>query len=331
MTPEYLNILFAVYAFLWGAVWGSFLNVVIWRLPEGMSLTRPPSHCPKCQTPIKWYDNVPVLGWLWLRGKCRACSVRISIRYPAIELFVALLTLGIWMHVSAGGVLESEPIQVVLIPFFLHFFFVALLVSIAFIDLDHTIIPHELTIPGMVWGLASALMLPKTGLWMYYFPSVDIVDSAIGLVAGIGFIVIVFYGYAAATGRVGLGGGDATMLGMIGANLGWQSLLFVLLFAALQGLATAVVLFFYERIRGTEGDESAFLRGAHRPEFWDEDDDGATGSEPEAPPDDTETTDGEDGFMKLALPFGPFLALAAVEYLFIGEPILRWFTAGTYP
>ena len=387
MEPSYLMYLFAVYAFLWGAVWGSFLNVVIWRLPEGMSLSKPGSHCPACKTPIRWYDNVPILGWLRLRGRCRACDISISARYPAIELLVACLSLALWLQISGGGRLESEPIQVLLVPFLLRFYFIAILVVITFIDLDHTIIPHELTIPGMVLGVVGAVLMPKTGAWVHYFPMVDVFDSVIGLVAGFGVIALIFYGYAFVTGRVGMGGGDATMLGLIGANLGWQSLLFVMLFSALQGLAAAVLIAAWERYRGTEAgaEGSTFLKGAHRPEFWEERDaaeaaakaqnavdvaslGGAKGAEPmanqgdariedpgqsgpvsevqateadasnaappHAPEDDAQQDDAEEedeGFMKLALPYGPFLALAAVEYYFFGEPALRWFTAGAYP
>ncbi len=375
---SYLMMLFLVYAFLWGAIWGSFLNVLIWRLPTGQSLTKPPSFCPVCRHAIRWHGNVPILGWALLRGRCRDCKTHIPVRYPAVELLVAVLSALVWWQVAWDR--PGEPIQVLLVPFMLRFYFMALLVAIAFIDIDHTIIPHELTVPGMILGIVAGLLMPKTGVWVSYFPSVDVVGAAVGLFAGFGIIYLLFYSYALFTGRAGMGGGDATMLGFIGANMGWQSLLFVIFLASLQGVLAAVVLYTLDRLGGRRSGDagSAFLRGAHHPEFWSVADAAVDpiggdylapaldtpADEPDSPaasddvagapddvagaPDDSGITLGDsadlsqedragqapledEGFMKLALPFGPFLALAAIEYFFLGEPIIRWFTAGYYP
>jgi leader peptidase (prepilin peptidase)/N-methyltransferase len=338
----YLNAFLAVYAFAWGAIWGSFLNVVVYRLPRGMSLSHPPSRCPKCSTRIHARDNVPVFGWLLLKGKCRACAAPIPARYPGVELLTGLLGLALWLHL-VWHIGASAPIQVVVMQFLLHFFFVANLVAITFIDIDLTIIPHRLTFPGMAWGLLSALLSPKTGPFTSYHPSVDIVDSVIGLAAGGGVILLLFVGYRLFTGREGMGLGDATLLGMIGATLGWQSLLFVLMCSSLQALAVALLIEGFERVTG----RSVLLRGVWKDEFWESHplaSPAAPASAPsaESPPDGptgvgqsqsdvvASSEPDEEDFMKKGLPYGPFLALAAVEYLFFGARFVRWMSGGEF-
>ncbi len=363
-----LTPLFLVYAFLWGAAWGSFLNVVIWRLPRGMSLSRPASHCPECQTPIRWYDNVPIFGWLWLRGRCRACSTSISSRYPLVEALVALLSTALMAHVAAGR-LDPDTVWNVLGLFLLHFYFVLALVGIAFIDLDLTIIPHKLTIPTIVWGLVAAaiaptLRSPSTGVWLDYFPAVDWVSSMIGLLAGAAIVLLVFKGYMLLRGIAGIGGGDVWMMAAIGANLGWLAIPFVLMFASLQGTLAAVVALIIQRTRGRDpaAAGSLLIRGAHEEAYWESHpvlgtdgglseavepsapDDGS-GTPPETAAASAETVDvraetadppartpaADDGFMRMAVPFGPFLALGAIEYLFIGRFVVSWTTGGVFP
>lgn len=353
-----ISSIFAAFAFVWGAVWGSFLNVVIWRLPRGESLSSPPSRCPHCETRIRWHDNLPVAGWILLGGKCRACKASISARYPLVELLVGLLSLAVWWHVARGhlvlddaGWLDVELLKGVVVQFLVHFYFVALLVAIAFIDLDLTIIPHRLTGAGIMWGLLGALLTHKTGVWVAYFPSVDIVDALIGAVTGGGLILLVFYGYAMLRGIEGGGGGDIWMMAMIGANLGWASIPVVLMLASMQGIVVALIASVVDRSRGRDagGEGSLLIRGAYTDEYWE----GRIGGDG-APPGDARADDAgqhaeaatapdagadaptahdvsEDGLMKLAVPFGPFLALAAIEYLFVGRALLSWATAGMYP
>jgi leader peptidase (prepilin peptidase)/N-methyltransferase len=313
-TSTYLMPLLAVYAFLWGAIWGSFLNVVVYRLPRGMSLSRPGSHCPVCSTPIRWYDNLPVVGWVHLRGRCRACGTRIPARYPGVELGMACMGLALWWHVGADGRAATEPVQVLGMVFLLHFFFVFAMAAIAWIDWDLTIIPDRLTVPTMAWGLLAALLTPKTGPWIHYLPSVDIVDSVIGGVAGASLVLAVHHGYRWVTGRVGLGGGDVTMMAAIGAYLGWMSLPVVLFLASMQGLLAAGAFALIERVRPTS--DLPLLRGADRPSFWDSDSPGRPVEEPE---------DADTSFMRMAIPFGPFLALAAVEVLLFSAWLLPLF------
>ena len=370
MQPTtYIFATLAVFAFFWGAAWGSFLNVVIWRLPRQMSLVHPPSACPKCGSRIRWYDNVPVLGWLWLRGRCRDCGTRISARYPFVEALVGVLSLAVFWHVAAGrivvddfGVIDTQLLAGVGVQFIAHFYLVAVLVAVAFIDLDLTIIPHRLTFPLIAWGLAMAALTHKDGAWIVYFPSVDLVDALIGAAVGGGSIAIVFKGYAMLRGFDGGGAGDIWLLAAIGANLGWASIPIVLLLASAQGILVAVAALALERRSGKAvGEGGLLIEGAHTEAYWDRRDAefaaevaALSGEEPPAPaPTDTADTqlggsddasegaaadaapDGEPepsgSLMQLAVPFGPFLAVAAVQYLFLGRTILRWMTAGAYP
>lgn len=365
--PAAYQATFAVFAFLWGAIWGSFLNVVIWRLPRGASLSHPASHCPVCETPIRWYDNVPILGWIRLRGKCRACGTSISARYPGVEALVGVLSLGLWLH-AADGRMTAESFPQVLLVFVLHFYFMAALVAIAFIDLDLTIIPHKLSIPLIGWGLLAGLLMPKDGVWLFYFPALDVVESAIGGLLGFGLLFAVFTGYRVLRGVDGGGGGDLWLLAAIGANLGWMAIPFVLFASSFQGVLMAVVASVTGR-RRTDANESGglLIQGAHRDEYWDAhpilgehasepatggadapgaggvEDPGAGGADAPAPDgadarskdaatdSATEAVDGDDAFLQLAVPFGPFLALAAIEYIFIGRAALSWATAGLLP
>ena len=264
-----IDIILALYAVAWGAIWGSFLNVVIWRLPRGMSLSRPASHCPACKSPIRWHDNVPVVGWIMLRGRCRDCGTHISPRYPAVEALMAALSLGLWLHVAGDGRLVEGQIAVALMQFMLHFYFVFAMVAAAFIDLDLTIIPHRITFPAMAWGLLAGLLGAKAGVWAGYFPQVDVVDAALGLVAGGGVLFVVFYGYQLVRGIPGGGGGDITLLAAIGANLGWQALVFVLMAASLQGLLAAGVAAALGSKRTSAAESRGLLiEGAHTEAYW---------------------------------------------------------------
>ncbi len=294
---------FAVCVFALGAAIGSFLNVVIYRVPVGLSVVRPASRCPSCETTIKAWHNIPVLGYLLVRGKCASCGVKLSIRYPLVELAVGLLSLALF-HDLAGGLLTPEALVAegffadVLGPFVLYLVFLAGLVAITFIDLDWFVIPNAISLPAIPLGIAaSAVAGHAIGVtWQ---------DSALGAALGAGVLLAVIFGYAWATGREGMGGGDWKLLGAIGAWLGWQALVPVLLASSLQGLALAVL----------------FRRGFAVEELPPLPD--------EAPPAPAEDQAGEGkSFRHLAVPFGPFLALAAVEYLLFREEVhwllTRW-------
>ncbi len=183
----------AVVAGIFGAVIGSFLNVVAYRLPRKESLLHPPSRCPECGTPIKPYDNVPVLGWMWLRGRCRACRAPIPVRYPLVELVTGLL--------CAACVLRFGADRDVWLPLV----FVLVLVPIIFIDLDHRIIPNKITYPAAV--IAPLLVLA--------FDSDDIVEHLIAGAAAFFFLFAAAWFYPK-----GMGVGDVKLAGVMGLFLG---------------------------------------------------------------------------------------------------------------
>jgi leader peptidase (prepilin peptidase)/N-methyltransferase len=202
-----------------GLVIGSFLNVVIYRLPLGMSVAAGRSFCPSCKTQLKWYHNIPVLSYMALRGKCGFCHAHISIRYPLVELLTAACGLYLlWQyHLS--------------IPFYVFSALCCALIVIFFIDLDHQIIPDWITLPGIVAGLAASFVPGGIG----------ILQSAIGLVVGGGSLFL-----AAVIGeklfkKEAMGGGDIKMAAMLGAFLGWQKVLLLFMAAAAIGLVVSII------------------------------------------------------------------------------------------
>jgi len=279
---------FAIAIFALGAAIGSFLNVVIYRVPHKLSIVRPGSRCPACEVPIRAWHNVPIFAWLWLRGRCAACSVRISPRYPLIELAMAALSVALF-HSFSGGLLTVEAVASsgfvleVVVPFTLYLVFVAALVAVTFIDLDWFIIPDSISLPGIPLGICATAVAGHTlGLtWM---------DAMIGAAVGGGAIITLILAYGWIRGRQGMGGGDWKLLAMIGAWLGWQALPFVLLLSSLQGIL--LVLLFGR----------AFAVDELPPE---------PGEEPS--PDEPVA----EGVGQLAIPFGPFLSLAALEFLYL--------------
>lgn len=199
--------------FVFGALVGSFLNVCIHRIPGGESIAFPASHCPHCRTPIRPYDNVPILSYLLLRGRCRSCDAGIGLRYPLVELLGGgAAVAALYAHGSSAQAL-------------LIFAFLAALIVITFIDLDHQIIPDAISLPGIFVGFAAALLFGEPS-WS---------DSLIGIALGGGLLWGVAEGYARLTGREGMGGGDIKLLAMIGAFLGWRAILVTLLFGSLLG------------------------------------------------------------------------------------------------
>lgn len=203
-----------VLALLVGLAIGSFLNVCIHRIPREQSVVWPGSRCPTCAVPIAWYDNLPLLSWLRLGGRCRACHATISVRYPLIELLTAGLAA---LSVARFGVTPWAAVA---------FAFVCALVVVSVIDLDHGIIPDVISLPGILVGLAVSALVPGgVGLW----------DAFAGAVLGGGLLWAVAAGYQRAAGIEGLGLGDVKLLAMIGAFLGWQSLPAVLLVASITG------------------------------------------------------------------------------------------------
>ena len=324
------------FAFVWGSIWGSFLNVVIYRLPRGLSLVTPGSSCPSCGHMISWYENVPLVSWLLLRGRCRACGDRISRRYFFVEGLTGLLCAALFAKLAYGD-LAGEQVTAAFLPFGFFFVFICAVIAISFIDLELTLIPDILTLPTAVLGVVAAFVIPETGSYAQLHPNLTWIDSVLGALTGFGFLFAVYLGYRLLTGRVGMGGGDFTMIAMIGAFLGWRALPFVFFFASVQGLMLAILAAFWERTVGRKG--KVLLRGAHRPEFWDERQ--QEGTEPECHQVDPDSAPGEsnDGnettgnledekFGRLAVPFGPFLGLASIEFLFVGEVVEQFLFMG---
>ncbi|NOQ67545.1 MAG: prepilin peptidase [Desulfobacterales bacterium] len=208
-----------VFSLIFGATVGSFLNVVILRLPEeGASIVFPGSRCPKCLHDLKWYDNVPVISFILLKKQCRYCGVPISWQYPLVELTMALLSLALLFKF---GFTYGLPI---------YFAFTAALLVVIVIDFYHKIIPDVISLPGIVIGFACSFINPVI-TWQ---------QSGIGLLVGGGSLYAVAAGYYLFTKREGMGGGDIKLLAMIGAFLGWQSLPFVVFGSSILGAVVGI-------------------------------------------------------------------------------------------
>jgi leader peptidase (prepilin peptidase)/N-methyltransferase len=203
-----------------GAAVGSFLNVCILRIPEGLSIVSPPSRCPHCGAAIRFYDNIPVLSYLLLRGKCRDCRGRISLRYPFVEGLTAAATLLLFVKFGLTPA------------FFAVFVFACTLIVITFIDLDHQIIPHTITLSG----------IPLFSLLGVFGMGLPFADSFLGIMIGAGTLYFVAVYYEALTGREGMGGGDVNLFAMLGAFLGWKALLPILLGSSLLGAAVGLTV-----------------------------------------------------------------------------------------
>ncbi|MBW1709325.1 MAG: prepilin peptidase [Deltaproteobacteria bacterium] len=268
-----------VFIFVFGACLGSFINVVIHRLPRELSLVRPHSMCPQCGAQIAWYDNLPLLSYLILQGRCRKCGASIAPRYFIVELTVGLLTLAV--YVKFGLTLHA----------FFGLYLVLSLVAITYIDLDEMIIPDRITLPGITIGLLAAIIAPNwdlIGPWLggrliswglTNFRLISLSGSVLGLFLGGATVWLIFKLYYLVRKEEGIGGGDFTLLSMIGAFLGWRSVFVSLFFGSVIGLVVVIGMAVWRR----ELDS------------------------------------------RTRLPFGPFLSLAALVYLFFGEAILKWY------
>lgn len=273
---EYWQLTKAVFVFLFAISIGSFLNVVIARLPLRQSIVRPRSRCPKCGMEIKWYDNIPILSFLMLGGKCRRCKTSISLQYPLVELLTGTLALACYYKFGLT------------ISFFVYFAFLAALVAATFIDLPYQIIPNEITYP----------LIPLGFLASFFTGQLNWFDSLMGGVMGFSIIALIVYGYYFLTKREGMGMGDAKLLAVIGVFLGWQAIPFVLFAGSLQGVVVAVIGILTGLVKKTEP--------LPDPDEW-------TDGEPEI------VNDPQLPMRKASIAFGPFLSLAAIEFLFFGE------------
>jgi leader peptidase (prepilin peptidase) / N-methyltransferase len=242
--------------FVFGLMVGSFLNVCIHRIPQSRSIVHPGSACPACGAGIRFFDNLPVLSYILLNGRCRNCKTRISPRYPLVEILTGLLAMGVFL--KYGPTAQS----------LVYFIFVCALLTMTFIDLDHRIIPDVITLPGIPIFFAASYFIPDVSVW----------ESILGILLGGGSLLAVAWAYYLLTGKEGMGGGDIKLLAMMGAALGWKGILFTLFFSSLVGSAVGVVL-----MAATRKD------------------------------------------MKLAIPFGPFLSIGAMSWVFFGFQLFSWY------
>jgi len=228
------------FPFLFGLFVGSFLNVCIVRLPRGRSIVTPPSHCPRCQERIKWYDNIPVVSFLILRGRCRSCGLPISWRYPLVELMNGLMYL--WAYRTFGMSGDMRDLAEMAIIMVLS----SALIVITFIDLDHQIIPDVITLPGMFIGLALApfFMTALTDHLPFFLERVLSPDAAyaraflnslIGLVLGAAPLLIIGWLWEKIKHVEAMGGGDIKLMGMVGSFLGWKGAFLTIMLGAISG------------------------------------------------------------------------------------------------
>ncbi len=241
---------------IFGLIIGSFLNAVIYRLPRGVGVSKPRSFCPKCESLIPWYRNIPVISWIMLGGRCGDCSERISIRYPLVELAVAVLFGGAVYRWGVSWSMLSSMI------------FGCAMLLLALVDYDFKLLPNVVTLPGTAIGFALSFVDPRVA-W---------IDSAIGIVVGGGLLYLTAWLYLKLRGVQGMGMGDVKMIAMIGGFVGWQGALLTIFLGSLFGSVVGVGLM---KIKGRD---------------WD-----------------------------YALPFGTFLALAAVIVDWSGPQLIAWY------
>lgn len=202
----------AVLVGVFGLSVGSFLNVCIHRLPNDESLVRPRSYCPRCRTPLRWYDNVPLLGYVMLWGRCRTCDMPISAMYPLVEVVTAVIFVAGYLLVDQQWLLASRLV------------FACAMIVLFVIDLQHRILPNVITLPGVLIGFVFSWFLPPG--WF---------DSLVGMMAGGGILLLMAEAYYRIRKEEGLGMGDVKMLAMIGAFLGWKLMLVTLVLSSFMG------------------------------------------------------------------------------------------------
>ena len=296
-----------VFATAFGLLWGSFLNVVIHRVPRGMSVVRPPSHCPKCEKPIRAWQNVPVFGWLFLRGRSACCGERISVRYPLVELIGGVLALAIVELLVLPLPQAATPALHGLILFLSSLALALGLVATAFIDMEHMVVlPDRANIVGGLLGIGTASLRGLTYL-----------DCAIGAAVGFGIGYGIDTLYRMIRGRSGFASGDTVLLAVMGSWFGWAGALFALVAGAVQG---TVIILIVRVFGGVVAEPEAVKR--EREEIRAEIDKLPAEEREKAMAEwraEDELADEPGDGMQAALPFGPFIALAGIELLLFEE------------
>lgn len=298
-----------VFAGLFGLLWGSFLNVVIYRVPRGMSVSRPPSHCPACGKPVRPWLNVPVLSYLVLRGKAGCCGAKMSPRYPIVELIGGVLSLAVLQLTVLPLPHPTTSIGYALAVYASGLTFALALVATVFIDLEHMVV-----LPDKANGALALLGLGTASL-----RGLAWTDSLLGAAVGVGCGLAINGLYKLLRGRSGFASGDSVLLGVVGAWFGWPGALFALLGGAVQG--TVLLILF--RLFGGKVEEPAAAREERE----------AILREIEALPEaereaatkewreEDELADGPGEGLQAALAFGPFIGLAGLELLLFGDTL----------
>jgi leader peptidase (prepilin peptidase) / N-methyltransferase len=276
-----------------GALWGSFLNVCIVRVPAGLSIVRPPSHCFACGARVWARDNIPILSYFLLRGRCRHCGAKFSGRYALVEALMAAFSALIFWNFVVGE--PGEPVGLHAARFAAYFAFTAVLIVLSFIDLDTKRLPDVITLPSIAVFFLAGFALPDVVWW----------ERAIGAAAGYLLVRLVADGYYYLTGREGLGLGDGKLLAMMGALLGWRAIPAIVFLSSVVGILISVPVLIVRR-RQTPP--------APKPE--------SESPDPFAPP--------SVPLRQVEVPFGPFLAASALLYLFVGNAawalMTKWMT-----
>jgi leader peptidase (prepilin peptidase)/N-methyltransferase len=282
-----------VLAFVWGALWGSFTNVVIHRVPRGLSVVRPRSRCGGCGAEVRAIDNIPIISWLLLGGRCRACRAPFSARYLVVEILAGCLSFALWIQKVQVPALRGEEPR--LLAYAAAFVLCLALLAITYIDLDFWIVPDVIVLPLAILGLAVAAAAPKTF-------AVGWIEAVAASAAGFLLFAGIRWYYLRFRGIEGLGLGDAKLLAMVGAFLGVQGLAWTVAAGAVQGLLVSVPLL----LTGRQVANSD-LQAVHG-------DDPTLGQE-----------DPAAGVGGRRVPFGPFLALAGLEFVLLEAPIRAGF------
>ena len=263
------NTLVEFFFFIFGLIVGSFLNVCIYRIPEGKSIVFPPSHCTDCNKPIRFYHNIPIISYLFLRGKCSNCDNKISIKYPIVELITGLIAY--FLFYKYGFSLKT----------LIYMVFSFSLIVVSFIDLKHMIIPNVITFPGILIGFLFSLLITDWTIAKrlvgylnisnlgYIVSVVPALDSFLGIIFGGGILLLIAYTYQLIRKREGMGMGDVKLLAMMGAFLGIKGVIFIIFVSSFIGSIIGISLMLYNK-----------------------------------------------GDLKYAIPFGPFLSVAAIIYIF---------------
>jgi leader peptidase (prepilin peptidase)/N-methyltransferase len=280
-----------------GATWGSFLNVCIARIPRGMSVVSPPSHCFACGARVRVLDNIPILSYFLLRGRCRACGAKFSARHALVEaLTAALSVLVLWSFVLE---VPGLPLGVRVARYAVYFTFAAVLVVLTFIDLDTKRLPDIITLPAIGFFFLGGFATGELVWW----------ERALGAALGYGLVRIISDAYYYTTGREGLGLGDGKLLAMMGALLGWKALPAIVFAASFVGVLVSIPVLLVQRSRQRKAATAPVLPAA------------AEAPDPPTTGEGAAAREATKSIRHAEVPFGPFLSASALVYIFLHQHV----------